>query len=90
VFWLYGGYHGDGGFEYLKDSWTLTLDDEGTAHWAKIDTPEKSPPTARPLSYTRQGHELFLFGGFDGKLPAADLLVFNLDSKRIIFLTCSS
>jgi hypothetical protein len=85
---LFGGYNGDGGFNYLVDMHKVqesTLEKVGDVsanEWQVEDLKGTVPFTARPIIYQKYGDYLLVFGGYDGKGPSAELNVMDMKSAR--------
>jgi len=78
---LYGGFGEDGGYVYCTDMFSLNL--ENPVKWELVQVQEGStlPCTGRPLSGVTLEDKLYIFGGYDGKVPQGKLIRFYPQSN---------
>jgi hypothetical protein len=54
-----------------------------TKTWEEVDVCGSLPRTARPLVWVTDGQSaVYVFGGFDGKIPLGHLVLFDVENTK--------
>lgn len=81
--YLYGGYQGDGGFEYQSDAYSMILS-EDDLEVQVVDMQGTKPFTTRSIAICAHtgpsGSSVWSFGGYDGQTPTAELVTMKFQS----------
>jgi len=82
--YVFGGFSGKGGFNYLVDSYKLKLDGSTLYRWYEYETSGNVPHTARALvgAIDKGNNVVYVFGGYDGKTPMGELLMLNIATGK--------
>jgi len=79
--WIFGGFSGDGGFTYHKDTHSFDL---VSHNWSEEEVTGSLPPTGRPLvgAMDHRKGVIYVYGGYDGQYAVGTFLEFELKSKK--------